>query len=345
MEGHRFPADVTTVNVADSAVSIRAFDAISGLIIADEIGRIISYNGCFVEKLFGYTDGQVPIGNISDMLPDYAQLRADAAARPSQQCSPSPSDMPYTGGLFIIHKDGSRLPVEIYIRRLHEQSKPLFALWISFTRSIKPFLSSSQAPSSLGRLKAASSVQISDKEPQVVAPGQQTGNRRLSTVSALDRYEILSKIGQGAFGAVYKVAHKSVLKSIYVLKCIKRENLSADFYADDDEFGRVPREIQILNYIRKNGGHPSIVKMTNAFNDPKYFYLEMPMHGNGMDLFDYIDLTPLVSELNVQKIFLQICQAIKYLHGHGIVHRDIKVGMVLFVSSTIIRIHDRMKIL
>ena len=38
------------------------------------------------------------------------------------------------------------------------------------------------------------------------------------------------------------------------------------------------------------------------------------------------------------KIVLQVCSAVQYLHGLGILHRDIKVQNLLFTESTFVKL-------
>lgn len=49
----------------------------------------------------------------------------------------------------------------------------------------------------------------------------------------------------------------------------------------------------------------------------------------GGELFDFVQKmhqeTPCVDEQRVKKVFLQLLNAVKWLHGHNIVHRDLKL--------------------
>lgn len=50
----------------------------------------------------------------------------------------------------------------------------------------------------------------------------------------------------------------------------------------------------------------------------------MGLHGEGLDLFDYIELNREMSEQEVKSIFRQVAEAVRHLHHNKIVHRDIK---------------------
>ena len=84
--------------------------------------------------------------------------------------------------------------------------------------------------------------------------------------------------------------------------------------------GVIPLELQILRHLQKHP-HPNITHVLNIFDDSTSFYLEMKLHGKGMDLFDYIERNLNMSELEIRYIFKQTCQAIQHLHHLNIVHR------------------------
>jgi serine/threonine protein kinase len=109
-------------------------------------------------------------------------------------------------------------------------------------------------------------------------------------------------------------------KTPVVLKFIIKSKIAIDGWVRDRAVDVVPLEIQILDYLR-DFGHTNIAQMTSAFYDTKNFIVEMPLHGSGLDLFDYIELNQLISEQDVKVVFRQVCDAVQHLHGHKIVHR------------------------
>jgi serine/threonine protein kinase len=66
----------------------------------------------------------------------------------------------------------------------------------------------------------------------------------------------------------------------------------------------------------------------------------MGLHGEGMDLFDYIELNENMTRKEIQHIFRQIVDAVAHLHRHNIVHRDIKDENVIVDSIGHVQLID-----
>lgn len=52
----------------------------------------------------------------------------------------------------------------------------------------------------------------------------------------------------------------------------------------------------------------------------------MEKHGDGLDLFEFIEKSPKVTEPLVSYMFRQVVAGLSYLHSKNILHRDVKVG-------------------
>ncbi|KAI1310570.1 hypothetical protein EDD11_003685 [Mortierella claussenii] len=151
-------------------------------------------------------------------------------------------------------------------------------------------------------------------------------------------YDILDSLGQGAYGQVKLCCLKNGTNKV-VMKYIVKSRILVDCWTNDRVLGMIPMEVSIMHTLRKIP-HPNIVLMMDFFEDEEYYYVEMALHGAGMDLFDYIELTPYLTEDEIRAIFRQICDAVCHLHSNKIVHRDIKDENVILDQKGNIQLID-----
>ncbi|CEJ00327.1 Putative CAMK/CAMKL/PASK protein kinase [Rhizopus microsporus] len=74
--------------------------------------------------------------------------------------------------------------------------------------------------------------------------------------------------------------------------------------------------------------------------DDDCYFVVMELLGDGMDLFDYIELNKKMTENEIRHIFYQIAKAVKHLHSHKIVHRDIKDENVILDQDGTVHLID-----
>jgi len=71
--------------------------------------------------------------------------------------------------------------------------------------------------------------------------------------------------------------------------------------------------------------HPNIVQFENFFEDDENVYIIMELCSNST-LNEQIKRRKRLTELEVQCFASQILQAIRYMHQHRVIHRDLKLG-------------------
>jgi calcium-dependent protein kinase len=141
---------------------------------------------------------------------------------------------------------------------------------------------------------------------------------RMKTKSLFDEYEIKEKLGEGAYGAVYKVQQRTTL-FLRAVKAIKRKHVDSTSFSN---------EIAVLKTL----DHPNIIKLFDCYYDNNYYYM-VEEYCSGGDLFDYIQKQKSFSERKAAIIFKQLISAVNHLHKKKIVHRDLKPENIVFIKT------------
>lgn len=130
----------------------------------------------------------------------------------------------------------------------------------------------------------------------------------------VSEYVLTEKLGEGAYGEVWKAEHSQIPGKFVAIK--------------------FPRTTEAVELLRKEAifqhqlSHPNIVRTIglNLDHDPPYFVMEF---------FDGVNLRRLISEEGILPppyaidIAVQILDALQYAHDKGVVHKDIKPENIL----------------
>ncbi|KAF7495003.1 Testis-specific serine/threonine-protein kinase 4 [Sarcoptes scabiei] len=132
-------------------------------------------------------------------------------------------------------------------------------------------------------------------------------------------YEILAKIGSGAFGQVYRARNfKNDLDC-----AVKVMNLGEMSKKICEKF--LPRELSALMEVK----HPYAVRVYDIIRCNHRIYIFMEFAGNG-DLTSYVKKNKNLKETLACIWFTQISEAVNYLHTTiHMAHRDIKMDNIL----------------
>lgn len=144
------------------------------------------------------------------------------------------------------------------------------------------------------------------------------------------RYENFAPIGRGGNGIVYR-ARDTLLNTDVALKFMIES-------AMPDELARryFLREIQVAKDLH----HPNIVAIHDiGIADTTLYYAMELLEGQPLlRLFD--GENPIADRTLVLRIFEQLCDALTYAHGLGVVHRDIKPDNVFVLKNGHVKLLD-----
>ncbi len=157
-----------------------------------------------------------------------------------------------------------------------------------------------------------------------------TATVRFHSGDRLDRYEIEEPLGEGAYAETYR-ARDSADGATVVLK-IPNPML----FADPALFQRYRRETEIARRLQHDGVQRSL-DLGESRTEP-YLVLEY-IEGDNLRrrLRDFEGPVPVDKAVDWGR---QLAEALAYLHGQGIVHRDMKPENVLVTADDKLKIAD-----
>lgn len=137
------------------------------------------------------------------------------------------------------------------------------------------------------------------------------------------KYEVLSAIGYGGMGVVYKVRHL-ILGRDFAIKVIHPY-----LAADARNRRRFQREAQAASRLT----HPNLATVFDwdIMEDGRP-YLVM-YYIDGVKLSELIKVRETVDSLTWLSIFMQMCDALSHAHDSGVLHRDLKPGNVILSTN------------
>ena len=150
----------------------------------------------------------------------------------------------------------------------------------------------------------------------------------------MDGFEILEKLGDGAYSVVYKVRRKEDSK-IYALKKVNLANLS------QKEKENSLNEVRILASVKST----FVIAYKEAFIDESDQSLCIVMeYADKGDLYQKITqfkkMGCLIDEVDIWRIFIQMTKGLKALHDLKILHRDLKSANIFLFSDGSAKIGD-----
>lgn len=145
------------------------------------------------------------------------------------------------------------------------------------------------------------------------------------------KYKLIDFLGEGSYGKVFLYEDK-ITKSKVAIKYIDFTRLH------EGVKDKIIQEGQILFKIT----HKNITTFENFFYNKSRAILIME-YAEGGDLHNKIEEQKLIGPFKEKTIiswFLELCEAIKYLHQNHILHRDLKPLNIFFTKDNHIKVGD-----
>jgi len=162
-----------------------------------------------------------------------------------------------------------------------------------------------------------------DAQAQVRPDARKSGERRFSQLkqggpaveaATIDSFSAQKKLGQGSFGVVYKVVHKTT-NATYAMKILDKSNICAS----NSLMRYTMTERNLLSYVK----HPYIVSMQYAFQTPSHLVLVLEFCSNG-NMQNLLKQTKRLNEDWSRLYAAEVLLALSYLHQRDTVYRDLK---------------------
>ncbi|KAI7308398.1 kinase-like protein, partial [Hortaea werneckii] len=144
----------------------------------------------------------------------------------------------------------------------------------------------------------------------------------------LNHFRLLRVVGKGAFGKVRIVERKDTGLT-FALKYIRKDEV-----VRSESVRNIIRERRMLEHLN----HNFLCNLRYSFQDMEYLYIVVDLM-NGGDLRFHITRKTFTEEA-VRFWVAELGCALRYIHGQGIVHRDVKPDNVLLDSEGHVHLAD-----
>ncbi len=146
--------------------------------------------------------------------------------------------------------------------------------------------------------------------------------------ATVDHYELVAEVGRGGMGVVYKALDTRLDRHV-ALKLLRTDRLGSEAIA----------QLETEAAITASINHPHVVQVFTTGMDRSQFYIAMELVSKGT-LDDLIRLQGRVAEAQALEVTIQVAEGLRAAHSHGLIHRDVKPGNILFADRDTAKIVD-----
>lgn len=250
----------------------------------------------------------------------------------------------YVTGQKLLCRCGIRFEVkriDVQLSRARSQSlEQMRAVSVNNGGPVAGHHATPQAPTSPQRPHAEEKPPVNEAATAVKPPSE-AALRASEQAAELDRtfistappvtipgYELLSVIGRGGMGEVWRAQQKSLGRTVAI-------KLLPPKLAEDPEFvARFDKEAAALAAV----SHPNVVQIFDRGVESNHYYFVMELV-EGISLRDRLNQGR-VPWIEAVRIVQQICRAIEAAHERHIVHRDLKPENILLDGRGHVKVAD-----
>lgn len=140
-------------------------------------------------------------------------------------------------------------------------------------------------------------------------------------------YYLVSQLGKGQFGTVYKGVCCDNSSKVYAIKCINKESITQDPYVNK----LFQTEVEVMTKINS----PNILHLYEFIETMNNYYLVIQFCNNG-DLEKYLSKVGRLPETQAVYFLMQIMNGFQILLSNKVMHRDFKLANIFLHDDTIV---------
>jgi len=171
--------------------------------------------------------------------------------------------------------------------------------------------------------------QKKEVDPEVlerIVAEERESKGKLPRYPGLERWQLVEKMGDGAFSNVYRAKDTQGDHQEVAIKVVRK------FEMNSTQRANILKEVQIMRQL----DHPNIIKLIEFQEAKQYYYIVLELCPGG-ELFHQIVRLTYFSEDLSRHVIRQVAESLHYLHEEaGVVHRDIKPENLLFYPTPFI---------